>query len=344
MIKTCIVGASGYTGADLVKLVSQHRSFDLHQVFVSANSADAHKPIDSLHASLIGICDLSLTPLSDDMLEQLAWDYDVIFLATPHEASHAWMPTLAGKRAVILDLSGAYRIKDAAVFEQFYGFAHNDDNWREQAVYGLAEWYPKAISDASVVAVPGCYPTASLSGLKPLMQAGLLDTQVRPVINAISGVSGAGRKAALSNSFCEVGLQAYGILGHRHTPEIEAYLGTQVIFTPHLGTFKRGILATITVKCQTGTTAAQVQDAFSQAYAGQALVRLRNTAPKLDDVVGTPHCDVYYAYDAQSHYAVVTVAIDNVLKGAAAQALQCANLTQGLPVNSGLLNQPVEVV
>jgi len=337
MTKTCIIGASGYTGAELVKLISQHPNYVLDAIFVSSNSQDAHKSISDLHSALIGVTDLTLCPLQDDALEQLAWDYDLIFLATPHEASHEWIPTLAGKRAVILDLSGAYRLQDRGVFEQYYGFAHTDPIWLEQAVYGLAEWYPQQISDASVIAVPGCYPTASLSGLKPLFNANLLDSTVRPVINAISGVSGAGRKAALSNSFCEVGLQAYGILAHRHMPEITAHLGTEVIFTPHLGTFKRGILATITVKCRDNTTIEQIHSAFEQAYPKGGLVRLRRSAPKLDDVVHTPYCDIFYAYDAISQYAVITVAIDNVLKGAAAQALQCANLTQGLAVNSGLI-------
>ena len=337
MIKTCIIGASGYTGAELVKLISQHPCYSLDEIFVSSNSQDAYKPISDLHASLLGVTNLTLSPLQDSALEQLAWDYDVIFLATPHEASHEWIPTLAGKRAKVLDLSGAYRLKDRDIFAEYYGFSHTDQVWLDKAVYGLAEWYPQQISDASVVAVPGCYPTASLSGLKPLFNANLLDTNVRPVINAISGVSGAGRKAALSNSFCEVGLQAYGILSHRHMPEITAHLGTDVIFTPHLGTFKRGILATITVKCHEGVTTEQIDNTFKQAYPEGGLIRLRRSAPKVDDVVNTPFCDVFYVYDTSSQYAVITVAIDNVLKGAAAQALQCANLTQGLAVNSGLL-------
>ena len=336
MIKTCILGASGYTGAELVKYLSQHPTFNLDALFVSEQSKDAHTPISVLHANLIGICDLPLQPLNDEILEQLAWDFDVIFLATPHEASHDWMPTLAGKRAVILDLSGAYRIKDAAVFEQFYGFAHNDATWLEAAVYGLAEWYPQQIADASVVAVPGCYPTASLTGLKPLAAAGLL-TETMPTINAVSGVSGAGRKAALSNSFCEVSLQAYGILQHRHMPEIEAYLGQDVIFTPHLGNFKRGILATITAQVKPGTTASDVEHAFSSAYSDTPCVRLRERAPKIDDVLFTPFCDVYYQYHEAKGYVVITTALDNVLKGAAAQAIQCSNLTQGLPIMQGLL-------
>ncbi|MCP3429251.1 N-acetyl-gamma-glutamyl-phosphate reductase [Opacimonas viscosa] len=336
MIKTCILGASGYTGAELVKYLSLHDSYNLAGLYVSERSADAHKPINSLHSGLIGINSDPLQPLNDTILEQLAWDYDVIFLATPHEASHDWMQQLAGKRAVVLDLSGAFRIKDADVFATYYGFPHTDDVWREAAIYGLAEWYPAQIAEASLVAVPGCYPTASLTGLKPLKAAGLL-TATLPIINAVSGVSGAGRKAALGNSFCEVSLQAYGLLQHRHMPEIEAYLGQEVIFTPHLGNFKRGILATITVEVQPGTTTEQIRSAFTQAYAETPCIRLRDSAPKIDDVVHTPFCDVHFAHCAQKNYVVVTTAIDNVLKGAAAQAIQCANLTQGLPIMSGLV-------
>ena len=340
MIKTCIIGASGYTGAELVNILAHHEGFALDTLYVSEHSTDAGLPISACHASLIGVCDLPLVPINNAILAQMAWDCDAIFLATPHEASHDWMPVLAGKRAVIYDLSGAFRIQDKDVFAQYYGFAHTCGELLEQAVYGLAEWYPEQISNASVIAVPGCYPTASLSGLKPLAAANLL-TSTRPVINAVSGVSGAGRKASMTNSFCEVSLQAYGILGHRHQPEIEAYLGQPIIFTPHLGNFKRGILATITAQLKPGTTLAQVQQAFTQAYANTPFVRLRASAPKIDDVVNTPYCDVYFKYDAEAEYVVVTTAIDNVLKGAASQAVQCANLTHNYPITHGLMAQPV---
>ena len=336
MIKTCIIGASGYTGAELVNILAKHPGFSLDTLYVSEHSADAGQLISQCHASLIGVCDLPLIPINDEILAQIALNCDAIFLATPHEASHDWMPVLAGKRAVIYDLSGAFRIADKNVFAEYYGFEHQCDEWREQAVYGLAEWYPQQITGASVIAVPGCYPTASLTGLKPLASASLL-TGTRPVINAVSGVSGAGRKASMVNSFCEVSLQAYGILSHRHQPEIEAYLGQPIIFTPHLGNFKRGILATITAQLAPGTTQAQVDAAFTQSYADTPCVRLRERAPKIDDVVNTPFCDVFYQYDAESQYIVVTTAIDNVLKGAAAQAVQCANLSQQYPISAGLI-------
>ena len=155
----------------------------------------------------------------------------------------------------------------------------------------------------------------------------------------MSGVSGAGRKAAMGSSFCEVSLQAYGVLGHRHQPEISAYLGREVIFTPHLGNFKRGILATITVKVNADVDADAVANAFSHAYHNHPIVRIRDTWPKLDDVVGTPHCDLFWKLDTQKGYLVVTSAIDNLLKGAASQAVQCANIRFGFESQLGLVHE-----
>ena len=339
MLKVAIIGASGYTGAQLVDLVHRHPAMELAGTFVSQNSADADKPISAIHGQYAHLSQYTLTPISDDTLITLAESMDLVFLATPHEASHDWMPTLSKGKAKVLDLSGAFRIKNTEVFEQFYGFEHTATECLDKAVYGLAEWYASDIAAASIVAGPGCYPTASLSALKPLAENNLLDSAVRPVINAVSGVSGAGRKAALANSFCEVSLQAYGVLGHRHTPEIEAWLGTGVIFTPHLGNFKRGILATITVKLKPGVTAEQLNGVYQNAYTGKPIVRLRDSFPKLDDVVNTPFVDLYWKLDETSGYAVITSAIDNTLKGAASQAMQCANLISGLPVSEGLVAQ-----
>ena len=337
MMNVSIIGASGYTGAQLVALVNAHPEMQLSRTFVSAGSADANKPVSALHGTLAHLSHLTLEPMSEAILDALPDTMDLIFLATPHEASHDWMSALSKGKAKVLDLSGAFRIKDTNVFSQFYGFEHTASEQLAQAVYGLAEWYADDIAAARLVAVPGCYPTASLTALKPLAQTGLLDSTVRPVINAVSGVSGAGRKASLTTSFYEVSLQAYGVLGHRHTPEIEAYLGTPVIFTPHLGNFKRGILATVTVKTTAGTTQAQLDAAYTKAYQNKPLVRCRDTFPKVDDVAHTPFVDVHWKLDEHSGYAVITAAIDNVMKGAATQAIQCANLMSGLPVDKGLL-------
>jgi N-acetyl-gamma-glutamyl-phosphate reductase len=340
MITCCVIGASGYTGAELSALLASHPDFNVESLFVSQKSQDAGKLLSDLHGKMSGIGNLDekfLQPLDDDALAGAAQHHDAIFLATPHEASHDWMPQLTSGKAAVFDLSGAFRLKDADVFNDFYGFGHKHPELLEQAVYGLADWFADDIKTADLIAVPGCYPTASLSALKPLVAHDLLDENQWPVINATSGVSGAGRKSAITNSFCEVSLQAYGVLGHRHQPEISDYLARPVIFTPHLGNFKRGILATVTAKLKAGVTAEQVNQAFEKSYHGNPIIRLKQSWPKLDDVVGTAHCDICWKVDSQSAHIVVTSAIDNLLKGAASQAMQCANLRFGFDGHKGLV-------
>ena len=339
MLKACVIGASGYTGAELARLVSAHPKLSLEGLFVSQNSQDANACISQVHPYLATQVTGQLQPLHPDNLPHLAQQMDAIFLATPHEASHDWMPSLTSGKAKVFDLSGAFRLKNQQVFSQFYGFEHNHPELLAQATYGLAEWYPHAIETADVIAVPGCYPTASLTALKPLMANQLIDAKVLPIINAVSGVSGAGRKASLASSFCEVSLQAYGVLNHRHQPEIAAYLGTEVIFTPHLGNYKRGILATITVKVANGVTAQTIKQAYQDAYAHSPLVRVLDHFPKLQNVVNTPFCDLHWKLDENSGYLVIGSAIDNLLKGAASQAIQCANLRFGYTSELGLLRK-----
>jgi N-acetyl-gamma-glutamyl-phosphate reductase len=337
MIKTCVLGASGYTGAELANLLSQHSQFELCGLYVSAQSKDANKSLADIYGGLSERVELPLIPLSDELLHTLPQQMDVIFLATPHEASHEWMDILCAGKAVVMDLSGAFRLKDKDVFAKFYGFEHTQGQLLQDAVYGLADWNSEQIKQAKLVAVPGCYPTASLTALLPLHKNGLLDANHRPIINAVSGVSGAGRKANLGSSFCEVSLQAYGVLGHKHQPEIAAHLGCEVIFTPHLGNFKRGILATITAKLAAGVTAAQVEDTFVKAYANTPIVRIRKGFPRLQDVLNSPYCDLFWKFDPESGYVVVSSAIDNLLKGAASQAVQCANLRFGFDSHKDLL-------
>lgn len=345
MLQTVIIGASGYTGMELAKLVQQHPHMSLQGLYVSENSVDAGKCLGELYGNLtapvFNSTELALIPLSDDKLPEIAQTADVVFLATPHQASHDWLPTLIQGNAKVLDLSGAYRLPNNAMYEQYYGFSHLHLELLQNAVYGLAEWHSESISQSQYIAVPGCYPTASLLALKPLMHNALLDNAHRPVINAVSGVSGAGRKASQTSSFCEVSLQAYGILQHRHQPEISTHLGTPVIFTPHLGNFKRGIIATITVKLKDGSSAANITEAFTHAYQSASLVHVRNTAPKIDDVANSSECHIHWQFDSDSNYLVVTSAIDNLLKGAASQAMQCANLMNGFAHDLALTNNPL---
>ena len=334
MLNTLIVGASGYAGAELVTYVNRHPHMNITALTVSAQSNDAGKLISDLHPQLKGIVDMPLQPMSD--ISEFSADVDVVFLATAHEVSHDLAPQFLAAGCVVFDLSGAFRVNNAPFYEKYYGFIHQHPALLEQAVYGLAEWCGDALKEARLIAVPGCYPTAAQLSLRPLIDADLLDLTQWPVIDATSGVSGAGRKAALSNSFCEVSLQPYGVFNHRHHPEISTHLGAQVIFTPHLGNFKRGILETITCRLKPGVNAEQITAAFQQAYANKPLVRLYDKGvPALKNVVGLPFCDIGFA--VQDQHLIVVAAEDNLLKGAAAQAIQCANIRFGFAETQSLL-------
>ncbi|CAK1700770.1 N-acetyl-gamma-glutamyl-phosphate reductase [Vibrio crassostreae] len=326
MLKTTIIGASGYTGAELALMINRHPELTLSGLYVSANSVDAGKPIAALHGKLAGLIDMPVQPLTNP--EEVAKQSDVIFLATAHEVSHDLAPIFLENDCQVFDLSGAFRVKGENFYQEFYGFEHQHEQWLDKAAYGLAEWNEQAIKEAQLVAVAGCYPTASQLAIKPLVEAKLLDENQWPVINATSGVTGAGRKATMVNSFCEVSLQAYGVFNHRHQPEMAAHLGCDVIFTPHLGNFKRGILATITMKLAERVTEQQIQDAFEQAYQGKPAVRLlEETLPRIQDVEQTPFCDL--GWKVQGQHIIVVSAIDNLLKGASSQAMQCLNLRYG---------------
>ncbi|MDH5977783.1 N-acetyl-gamma-glutamyl-phosphate reductase [Vibrio splendidus] len=326
MLKTTIIGASGYTGAELALMINRHPELTLSGLYVSANSVDAGKPIAALHGKLAGLIDMPVQPLTNP--EEVAKQSDVIFLATAHEVSHDLAPIFLENDCQVFDLSGAFRVKGENFYQEFYGFVHQHEQWLDKAAYGLAEWNEQEIKEAQLVAVAGCYPTASQLAIKPLVEAKLLDENQWPVINATSGVTGAGRKATMVNSFCEVSLQAYGVFNHRHQPEMAAHLGCDVIFTPHLGNFKRGILATITMKLADGVTQQQIQEAFEQAYQGKPAVRLlEETLPRIQDVEQTPFCDL--GWKVQGQHIIVVSAIDNLLKGASSQAMQCLNLRYG---------------
>ncbi|WP_407331612.1 N-acetyl-gamma-glutamyl-phosphate reductase [Enterovibrio sp. 27052020O] len=327
MLKTVIVGASGYTGAELTRMVHLHPQLELTGLYVSENSADAGKPISALHGTLKGLIDLPLLPLNS--VESVAKSADVVLLATAHEVSHDIAPTFLAQGCKVFDLSGAFRVQSDSFYTTYYGFEHQHSEWLDNAVYGLAEWNHEAIAKADLIAVPGCYPTASQLALKPLIDNGLLDLNQWPVINAVSGVSGAGRKASMTSSYCEVSLHAYGIFSHRHQPEIATHLGCDVIFTPHLGNFKRGILATITAKLADDVTESAVSEALESAYQDMPLVRPLGAgqSARLQSVQHTGFCDIGWSVKGQ--HVILTSAIDNLLKGAASQAMQCINIRFG---------------
>ena len=335
MLNVVIIGASGYAGAELAAMVQKHPHLNLKGLYVSANSQDANKPFSALYPRFLGIVDLPIQPLTDEGMAEAKQGTDLVCLCTAHEVSMDLAPQFLAEGIKVFDLSGAFRVKDQGFYASFYGFTHDSEQWLEQAVYGLAEWNADAIAAAQLIAVPGCYPTASLCALKPLQQAGLIAEGWQPIINAVSGVSGAGRKAAINTSFCEVSLSPYGTFNHRHQPEISHHLGKGVLFQPHLGNYVRGILATIYVQLADGVTQTQVDQAYLKAYEGKPLVRLTGQMPSIRGVANTPYCDL--AWQQQGNMLVVVSAIDNLLKGAASQAMQCINIKFGFEPATGLI-------
>lgn len=334
MLNVAIIGASGYAGADLSLLVSKHPELNLGGLFVSENSVDANKKLSDLYPRLRGFVDLTLNPLTSENLENVK-KFDVVCLATAHVVSMKLAPELVDAGCVVFDLSGAYRVNDAQFYPDYYGFEHENLKYLESAVYGLAEWNKEEIKKTNLIAVAGCYPTASLSALKPLKEAGLIKEGSMPIINAVSGVTGAGRKASITNSFCEVSLNAYGVFGHRHRPEISHHLGQKVLFQPHLGNFKRGILATIYVDLKDGVTDEMIDNAYHSKYDNQKIVRVVKNWPAIKDVEFTPYCDIHY--QRENNTLVVCSAIDNLQKGAASHAMQCINIRFGFDETTSLV-------
>ncbi len=330
MVKVAVVGGSGYTGAILAKLIAQHPLLQLSGLYVSPGSADRGAPLSSLYPELLGLVDQPLLGLDLDTLAQA----DAVCLATDHAVSAGLATALLDRGVVVFDLSGAHRFSEPAVFPEFYGFDHPAPGRLAEAVYGLAEYAQEAIARSDLIAVPGCYPTASLLALKPLKAHRLIADNGVPVINAVSGVSGAGRKAALNTSFCQVSLTPYGVLGHRHQPEIESQLDHPVVFTPHLGAFKRGILATITIPVAEGVSEAEVAAAYACYDVAEKVHLLpQGQWPKIDDVAGGDRCLLGWKLDPRRRVLVVASAIDNLMKGAASQALQCILIRFNLEVS-----------
>ena len=337
-MKVAIIGASGYVGAELISLLIQHPKAVVVHLLVSENSTSCGKNLIELYPRLQGLCALSLQSFSSQWLSDNIDSFDVAFLATPHELSHDISASLINAGKLVFDLSGAFRMKDCDMYPEFYHFSHQFPDLLDQAVYGLAEWKQSEIQTAKLVAVPGCYPTASLLSLMPIIQNDLQAEDGLIVVNGISGVSGAGRKASLATSFNEVSLTAYNVLAHRHQPEISEICGQQVIFNPHLAPYKRGLLATVTLNTKAGVTVSDIDAAFEQAYHNKTMVRVSQQWPKIDNVAHTPFADIHWKFDERQQVLVVSCAIDNLLKGAASQAVQCFNITQNLPVETGLVH------
>lgn len=325
-----VIGASGFSGAELCLLLARHPYLHLSRAFASS-SANA-KPLAQLYPEMATLIDIDLEVWHDQRIDQDSLP-DLVFLALPHEISAKLAPYFIQSGVVVVDLSGAFRLKDVNKYPEYYGFEHPSPEYLQNASYSMMELLDNTQLD-NLISVPGCYPTVSTLALAPLVKENLLCDQQVPVITATSGVSGAGRQATINNSFCSVSLGAYSVLSHRHQPEIAQNIGRKVIFTPQLGAFKRGILATCSARLKAGVTAEQVGRAFQQQYAEKAFIRLVPQPPKVAQVEKTPFCDIYWA--VRDSDIVISAAIDNLLKGAASQAMQAANEKFGWPQSSGM--------
>jgi N-acetyl-gamma-glutamyl-phosphate reductase len=338
--RVAVVGASGYSGRELVRILLSHPYVELVGLFGSdkrGGESDAQQ-YHQLFPQFRGVINLPILAGSPDAI--LASKPDVVFLATPVPASLALAPALldSAHAPIVIDIAAAFRLKDSAVFEEHYGQPHPALGWNDKAVYGLPELHRARLAHAHLIACAGCYPTSSIIPLAPLVNAGAIDEGRAPIIDSTSGVSGAGRAASLKSSFCELSLQPYAVLSHRHQPEINAYVGAKTIFTPHLGQFDRGILSTIHVDLAPGWTGAKVRDLYESNFANEPFVRLLPSGewPTINGVVNTNFCDVALASDDASNHLIVVSAIDNLVKGAAGQAVQCMNIRLNLPEGAGL--------
>ena len=336
-IRVAVVGASGYTGSELVRLLLLHPLADIALLTAGSN---AGRRFSELHPQFSGIVDLELA--GTQALAGVELDY--IFLALPHGVS---MDFIAGHdlgRVPVIDLSGDFRLTDPAVYADWYGQMHRCPALLARAVYGLPELNRAAIRTARLIANPGCYPTSTILPLAPLLRAGLIEPQ-GIIVDSKSGVSGAGNKPRSNTHFPEVygNFSAYGLGTHRHTPEIEECLTGQagqaitLQFTPHLLPVSRGILSTIYARPLAGVSETQLQAALHSAYDDEPFVRLRDTPPSLAGVRGSNFCDIHLVLDRRSGNIIIVSAIDNLVKGAAGQAIQNMNIMAGLAETSGLL-------
>lgn len=346
MARVVVIGAGGYSGAELVSILLGHPRAEIVGLFGSSKRAEgpaAH--FSDSWPRFRGRLDLPVHPTSIDAIAGLS--ADAAFLATPHEASIELAPQLLEKGLKVFDLSGGFRLKDASLYPAYYSFTHEHPALLEKAVYGLPELFRERIAGAELVAVPGCYPTSAILPLAPVVRAGAVARDTtgrsrRPIIDSISGVSGAGRSPSQAMLFGEVSVRAYNVLKHRHNPEIDAYAGVPVVFTPHIGPYDRGIVSTIHVELAEGWDLVRVTDALKAAYAAEPFVRLcpPGVWPAVNDVKGTNFCDIAWAVDEVHGHLIISSAIDNLVKGAAGQAVQCMNLRLGLLETTGLLPGP----
>lgn len=335
MFKVGIVGGTGYTGVELLRLLTPHPQVELTAI---TSRSEAGRRLDNLYPNLRGQTDLCFVEPSAQALSGC----DLVFFATPHGVAMEQGPQLLAQGIKVVDLSADFRLKDLAVFETWYGMAHTAPDWAERAVYGLPEVNREAIAAAELVAAPGCYPTSVQLSLLPLLRAGVIDA-TDLIADCKSGVSGAGRGANVGTLFaeCSDSFKAYGVSGHRHLPEIKQQLqlatsqSVGLVFTPHLTPIIRGIHATCYARL---TQECDVQALFEEAYQNEPMVDVMppGSHPETRSVRGSNRCRIAVHRAPESDRVIVLAVEDNLVKGASGQAVQCMNLMLGLPETLGL--------
>ena len=339
MIKVGIIGSTGYAGQELVRILAQHKYVDI--VWYGSRSY-IDKKYSDVYANMFKIVDAKCM---DDNMEELADAVDVIFTATPQGLCASLVNEDILNKVKIVDLSADFRIKDVAVYEQWYGIEHKSPQFIEEAVYGLCEINREDVKNARLVANPGCYTTCSILSIYPLVKEGLVDPQ-SIIVDAKSGTSGAGRGAKVANLYCEVNesIKAYGVASHRHTPEIEEQLGYAagepifINFTPHLVPMNRGILVTAYANLKADVTWEDIRAAYEKHYANEKFIRLldKGVCPETRWVEGSNYVDINFKVDPRTKRVIIMGAIDNLVKGAAGQAVQNMNLMFGFDEWEGL--------
>jgi len=343
MTRVAIVGASGYTGVELARILCNHPHIQLTAV---TSRQYAGMPLaevfPNLRSKVSLICENLTTP-------EICERADLVFTAVPHKTAMNLVPQLLGAGKKVIDLSADFRLRDVAVYEEWYQ-PHSSAEFLAEAVYGLPELYRDVIGGARLVANPGCYPTSIILGLAPLLKAGAIDSHTI-IADSKSGTSGAGRGAAVSTLFCEVtdGFRPYKVGGsHRHIPEIEQELSIlagealKISFTPHLLPISRGILSTVYATLRPGFDAAALQQLYTSTYDNEQFVRVlpAGALPATQFVRGSNFCDIGFAVDNRTGRVIITSAIDNIVKGAAGQAVQNMNIVCGFPEATALEGAP----
>lgn len=331
MFQVGVVGGSGYTGAELLRLIAAHPEL---QLAWATGDTQAGVPVADLYPSLAAhYGDLTFSAYDAAAAEGL----DLVFLALPHGASQALVGELRKRVGAVVDLGADFRLRDPAVYEQWYGEPHQAPDQTTEFAYGLPELFRADLAGARAVAAPGCYPTASALALAPLVRAGAIEP-TGVIVDAASGVSGAGRPPKPHTTFGAVNedFTAYGLLDHRHTPEIEQATGAEVLFTPHLAPMTRGILATCYARPARPTSTADLLGVLADAYAGERFVVVSERSPSTKATAGSNCAHLTARYDERTGHVLVLSAIDNLVKGASGQAVQCANLLLGLDEGAGL--------